>query len=31
MVAMEFSRRSIFDDSRPTFQEMEEALRGSKK
>ena len=31
MVAVEFGRRSIFDDHRPTFQEMEEALKGKKK
>ncbi|HYB21728.1 MAG TPA: flagellar motor stator protein MotA [Thermodesulfobacteriota bacterium] len=30
MVAVEFGRRSIFDDHRPTFQEMEEALKGKK-
>ncbi len=31
MVAVEFGRRTIFDDHRPTFQEMEEALKGKKK
>jgi chemotaxis protein MotA len=31
MVAVEFGRRTIFDDHRPTFQEMEEALTGKKK
>ena len=31
MVAVEFGRRSIFEDSRPTFQEMEETLKGPKK
>jgi chemotaxis protein MotA len=30
MIAVEFGRRSIFDDSRPTFREMEQALRGGK-
>jgi len=30
MIAAEFGRRSIFDDSRPTFREMEQALRGGK-
>jgi len=30
MVAVEFGRRSIFDDHRPTFQEMEETLKGKK-
>ena len=31
IVAVEFGRRSIFDDHRPTFQEMEEAVKGKKK
>ena len=31
MVAVEFGRRSIYDDYRPTFQEMEVTLRGGKK
>ena len=30
IVAVEFGRRSIFDDHRPTFQEMEEAVKGKK-
>jgi len=30
MVAVEFGRRSIFEDSRPTFQEMEQRLKGPK-
>jgi chemotaxis protein MotA len=30
MIAVEFGRRSIFEDSRPTFREMEQALRGGK-
>jgi len=30
MVAVEFGRRSIFEDSRPTFQEMEQGLKGPK-
>ena len=30
MVAVEFGRRSIFEDSRPTFQEMEQGLKGQK-
>lgn len=30
MVAVEFGRRPIFDDSRPTFRMMEQALRGEK-
>lgn len=30
IVAVEFGRRSIFDDYRPTFQEMEEAVKGKK-
>jgi chemotaxis protein MotA len=30
MVAVEFGRRSIFEDSRPSFQEMEKGLKGPK-
>jgi len=30
MVAVEFGRRSIFEDSRPTFQQMEQGLKGPK-
>ncbi len=30
MVAVEFGRRSIFEDARPTFQEMEQGLKGQK-
>jgi chemotaxis protein MotA len=30
MVAVEFGRRSIFEDSRPTFLEMEQGLKGPK-
>jgi chemotaxis protein MotA len=30
LVAVEFGRRSIFEDSRPTFQEMEQTLKGAK-
>ena len=30
MVAVEFGRRSIFEDSRPSFQEMEQRLKGPK-
>lgn len=30
LIAVEFARRTIFQDYRPTFKEMEEALRGTK-
>jgi len=30
LLAVEFGRRSIFEDSRPTFQEMEQILKGTK-
>ena len=29
LIAVEFARRTIFQDHRPTFQEMEEALKGA--
>ena len=31
MVAVEFGRRCIFEDSRPTFQEMEQMVKGQRK
>ncbi len=30
LIAVEFARRTIFQDHRPTFQEMEKALKGAK-